>query len=236
MASILEPFGVPNPLTELADVAKPDKHEKLSKLIEDSSGWHGQDATIARAVIMVESSGNPKANNSKRYPQYHCVGLLQICWHAWNGKFGAPTDKDEFTKYFENPQRNIRYAYDHIWKGSWPKSSSQWEAYSSGGYRRYMPNPPDPDIFISKESLIDDVTGAAGSIADAALGPLDEIASALLSADTWARLGKGALGGVLLILGTGAMVFIIANKASRSPAGQNVKKAVTVAVTKGAAK
>jgi hypothetical protein len=234
MANILEPFGIPSVAGELADVAKPDKHEKLSKLIEDNSGWRGQDAIITRAVIMAESGGNAKANNSKRYPQYHCVGLLQICWHAWGGKFGAPKDKEAFTKYFENPERNIRYAYSHIWKGNWHKSASQWEAYSAGGYRRYMPNPPDPDVFISKETFADDIGGVAGSIADAALGPLDEIASALLSADTWARLGKGALGGVLIILGTGAMVFVIANKAARSPAGKVVKKTVKTAATKGA--
>lgn len=44
------------------------------------------------------------------------------------------------------------------------------------------------------------------------LGKLTELVDLLFQADTWFRVGKGALGGVLIILGTGALVFITANK------------------------
>lgn len=216
-------------LGSLLDVAKADKHKKLSQLISENSGWHGTDAVITRAVIMSESSGDPSIVNSLT-----CVGLMQICFGSWAGKFGAPKDKNEFIKYFQDPATNISYAYTNIWKGSWPKSAGQWEAYSTGRYRKWMPAPPDPDITIKKESAgISDIAGVPGQVLDKALGPIDEIASALLSADTWARFGKGILGGVILILGTGAMVFVIANKAAKTPAGSAARRVAVKAATKG---
>jgi hypothetical protein len=71
---------------------------------------------------------------------------------------------------------------------------------------------------------VSDVAGEAASVADAALGPVDEIASALLSRDTWFRVGKGFLGGLIVVIGTGAIVAIAArplakNVAKNTPAG-----------------
>lgn len=223
--------NIPKSVGSALDLAKADKHTKLSDLISQNSGWRGTDAVITRAVIMAESSGDHTVVNNLT-----CVGFLQVCFASWAGKFGAPSNKDEFIKYFQDPANNISYSYRHIWRGSWPKSASQWEAYSTGRYRQFMPNPPDPDIVSKQSAGLGDVTGAVtgavSGVADKVLGPLDEIASALLSADTWARLGKGALGGTLVILGTGAMVFIIANKAAKSPAGKTI---ITAAATKGKA-
>lgn len=58
---------------------------------------------------------------------------------------------------------------------------------------------------------------------------LDDFANtigALRNPSTWARIGKGALGGGLIILGVGSLVFIVANRAASSPVVKAASSAI----------
>ena len=199
------------------DVLAKDDRVPLSKLIQENTGWRGQSAKTAMAVAGGESSYDPNAENAC------CVGLLQMNVDVHQGKFGIPVGRDKAVKWLKIPANNLSAAYK-LWVsvgGSW----NPWEAYTNGSWRKFWGK--DPLITVSDNSLSDPITDAAGNIADAALGPLDEIASAILSPSTWFRVGKGALGGTLLIIGVTAFVFVVASKTN---AAKNIAEVADIAL------
>lgn len=205
------------------DVLVPDDKVHASKLIADETGWRGNDARIAVAVMGGESGYDPSAEN------YCCVGLLAVNVLVHNGKFGIPADKDKARAWAKDARNNVRAAYK-IWLA---QGWGAWEAYTNGSYKTFIGR--DPIINVGKGSVSGGVAGAAGAAVDAALGPVDEIAGALLNPSTWLRVGKGALGGTLILVGTGALVFVIASKASKSPAVHKVARTVATKTPVGKA-
>jgi hypothetical protein len=204
------PGAPPSPKTRKAiikeadDVAAKDTRIPASKLIHDETGWRGQDAKIAVAVMGGESGFKTDAEN------FCCVGLMQVNADVHHGKYGMPDSIPEARKWLKNPVNNVRASYKLFVAvgGKW----SPWDAYNNGSYRKFWGQ--DPLITVGDNSLSGDVADAIGAPLDAALGPIDEIASAVLSPSTWLRVGKGALGGTLLILGVAGMVFVIASKSN----------------------
>lgn len=192
------------------DALSSDKKMSLSALLA-SAGFTGGDAIIARAISLAENaSSNPRAegHNTDRTTD---VGLMQInSSHA--GEFGSPANKAQFIESMKDPAANVKFAYQLYTRRH---GFGDWVTYNTGKYRLHMPKPRDPTITLSKNSLTGDIGGAVGGAVNAVTSPFESLAnlvSVLFQADTWARVGKGALGGTFVILGTGAMVFIIANK------------------------
>lgn len=100
------------------------------------------------------------------------------------------------------------------------------DLYSGGGGQDYIGK-----VKANGEKWAQDapVTAAVTGAANAVISPLEalgKVGAALLNPNTYFRLGKGALGGTLLILGTGGLVFVVANKATSGGAGKIAKTAV----------
>jgi len=220
------PFQIPLPgggnLGDVAgaadDVLVKDERVPLSKLMTEETGWRGAKLKEAMAITGAESSYDVNAENSC------CVGLMQMNVDVHQGKFGIPVGRAKAVKWLKNPRNNLSAAYKLFVSvgGSW----QPWEGYTGptgrgdgGEWRKFVGK--DPLITVSNNSLSDPITDAANSVVDAALGPLDEIASAILSPSTWFRVGKGALGGTMLIIGIAAFVFVVASKSNTGKAIQS---------------
>lgn len=229
------PTGQEN-VEAVLDKLNPDQKAKLSA-IGQRTGWGSPSSKsngMMRAVVKRESAGDPKARN----PKSGAVGLMQMMTGTGGhcGQFGSPAakghaarlpDNDPCVRWYQDPDNNLRAAKRYHAQAGW----SPWAA--SGG----VPEPTnwDPMIVTDKDTIID----GAGQVAGAVVSPFAAVAEAavdligaLLSKDTWFRIGKGWLGGVLIVTGTGALVLIIANRASNG----GVTKAAKVAVTKGVVK
>lgn len=218
---LIPPLNPTGAAKKAGDVAVKDEKVRASTLIAQETGWRGNDARIARAVMGGESGYNTHAAN------YCCHGLMQVNVLAHAGKFGLPADKDKAAKVMEDdPRFNLRVAYKIFQAQGW----DAWEAYTNGSWKKFVGQ--DPVITVNKNSIQESVGGAVGDAVDAVTAPFDavgDIVNALFSPSAWLRLGKGALGGGLVILGTGALVFIVANRAASSPAGQAAGKAAVKA-------
>lgn len=231
--TVLDPFGLIKPgevVGELSDSVVKDDRAMISQILA-ASGWGAPNSDLnkrARAVIRRESNGNPKA-----YNRSGATGFFQMMTPLHCGNYGIPGSNTGrpggeqsagCRKWLENPYNNSKAAKALYDAAGW----KPWAA--SGG----APRPTNWDMSIRTDK--NTLSTAAGDVVDAVTSPLSgivEMVSVLFQADTWARVGKGTLGGVLLIMGTGAMVFVIANKASKTPA---VKATVGVAkkvATKG---
>jgi hypothetical protein len=187
------------------DVLAGDTTERIpaSQLIQQETGWRGNNAIIARAVMGGESSYNPDAANAC------CVGLMQVNASVHKGKFGMPSDEQEARQWLRDPRNNLRAAYKVWLLQGW----DAWEAYTNGSWRQHRG--ADPLITVrTKRTGTGAVVGAAGDVVDAALGPVDEIAGALLNPSTWLRIGKGVGGMVLIVMGVGGLVFVVASKSN----------------------
>lgn len=202
--------GGPN-LPTVDDKLVKDKRVHASTLIQHA-GWTGSSARVARGVMGGESGFNPDAENGDY------IGLMQMgLVHA--GNFGIPEGRDTARVWLKNPQNNVEAAHK-LWK---MKGWAPWEAFTNGSYKLYENKNP---LITLKTSLSGDVVGTVKDVADKALGPLDEVASALLSQDTWFRIGKGWLGGSLVLMGAAGLALIVATRVSKSAP---VKAAVKVA-------
>lgn len=220
---LLDPLGAAKPA---ARGAKGEKRKmRLSEVLR-AAGWPANVERTARAVVMAESGGNPNIDNG-----VCCVGLFQIN-RVHRGKFGSPSDPAKWDKWIKNPINNAKVGLA-IWKGAGRKFSPDWEAFTNGSYRSKFGQ--DPVLEVDETGvagLLSDAGGVAADVADKALGPLDEIFSALLSPSTWFRVGKGFMGGTLVILGTGAVVFIVANRATGGAVEKTARKGAQAAITK----
>ena len=229
---------LPNPLSiveDLNDSLAKDEKLPLSAIVAQS-GWTGNDAEIARAVALAESSGKKDAVSWTGC----CVGLWQINAEVHNGKYGLPSDVGKAKDALKDPILNGKVAYQ-LWRdsGGW----GPWDGYTNGAYRRYLnPKGHDPLITVQKNSVSGTPVEAAGDVLDTVTKPVEvaakslelagDVVSALFNPSTYMRIGKGWLGGILLITGTGALVFIVANKASNGAVADTAGKAVKVATIK----
>lgn len=208
---------VPDPgLADDLTPTDPDKGAtvtvKLSEIVGECSSWNKR---VATAVALSESSGDPDAEN------YCCTGLMQVHEiHA--GKGGSPKDKAEFRKWLKNPYNNIKIAcmiYNDA--GDW----TPWEGYTNGAYRKYLGH--DHNVLINASDAKDGIEGAINDVTDAVtdvtgIGALLGILKGLTQAATWARIGKTALGGVLIVLGVGSLVFIVATRVQKTTVARAV--------------
>lgn len=211
----------------LNDPLNPDQKAKLSAVLA-RNGWGAPNSTrnrMARAIIQRESNGDPNAQNPSG-----ATGLFQVMTPLHCGKYGTPKPADECVKWLKDPDNNAKAAYAMF-------RTSGWQPWVSSGPVPPRPTNWDKEIITDKDTLTGGVAGVAGDVAGAVASPFAGIAGAatdligaLLSKDTWFRIGKTWMGAVFIITGTGALVFIIANQAS----GGKVARVAKTTVTKGA--
>lgn len=97
------------------------------------AGFRGQDLTVAVAVALAESGGDPKAHNP--VPPDNSYGLWQINMH---GNLG-PARRDEFdldgNRELFDPEENAKAAWAISGHGN---SFEPWTTYTSGAYKQYL--------------------------------------------------------------------------------------------------
>jgi hypothetical protein len=108
-----------------------------------------------------------------------------------------------------------------IWRAS-GGSFKQWATAGACAGERGNVQPGDEADPVGVGAAADAVTGAVGNVG----GAVQSAVSGILNGIPWFRLGKGAFGFVLLIAGTGALVFVVGSKASKTPAGKAALKLV----------
>jgi len=224
--SILDPFGLSS---KVEDVASKDTHERLSVVLE-RNGWGAPASALnrqARAIVRRESGGIPTkrsgAGPCSKTGDY-AYGLFQVCTVNC-GIGGSPKNRDACIAFLKNADNNARVSkalYD----------DAGWQPWAASGGEP-APTSWDPMILTDKRTLSGDISGTVTDAVDSVVSPFSSIVSAataligaLLSADTWFRIGKGGLGFVFLVTGTGALVFIVANKSTNGAASSAVKAAV----------
>lgn len=203
------------------DILVPDKKVVLSSVLL-ASGW-GKDAPQAKLVVLAESGGDATIINPTPCSQNgdHAVGLFQMCTvHA--GKLGIPPGQAAATKWLKNPYNNARAAHA-LFKAAGNSFDSDWSSSKSKWGKGVATN-DDPVVSTDKQNLLDPAPLPGG------INPLDGIQaflSALMNPSTYLRAGKGLLGGVLVVVGTGALVFVVANKAGGSNVGRAARRVAT---------
>lgn len=220
-AAVLDPLGI---VGGANDRLNPDEHAMLSAVLA-RNGWGAASSERnqrARAVVRRESGGNAKAHNASG-----ATGLFQMMTPLHCGHYGIPAGSDCRT-WLEDPDNNARAAFALF-------TTAGWQPWISSG-----PIPPprttwDKKVTTDKDTLV----GGATEVAADAVSPFASVGAAavdligtLLSPDTWFRVGKTWLGFVLVVTGTGALVFIVANKASGGAVGKSAKLAATKGVIK----
>ncbi len=97
------------------------------------AGFRGQDLTVAVAVAMAESAGDPRAHNP--VPPDNSYGLWQI---NMIGSLG-PARRDEFdldsNRELFDPAENAKAAWAISGHGD---SFRPWTTYTSGAYKQYL--------------------------------------------------------------------------------------------------
>lgn len=97
------------------------------------AGFRGQDLTVAVAIAMAESAGDPRAHNP--VPPDNSYGLWQI---NMIGSLG-PARRDEFdldsNSELFNPAENAKAAWAISGHGD---SFRPWTTYTSGAYKQYL--------------------------------------------------------------------------------------------------
>ncbi|MEU4767127.1 type VII secretion target [Actinosynnema sp. NPDC023794] len=105
--------------------------ERIARHAHDA-GFRGQDLTIAVAVALAESGGDPRAHNST--PPDNSYGLWQINMLGGLGparrrEFGLESNRELF-----DPAENARAAKKVAGDGGW----TPWTTYTSGAYKRHL--------------------------------------------------------------------------------------------------
>jgi hypothetical protein len=177
--------------------------------VAQQAGFSGNNVTIAVAVALAESGGNPAAThyNSNGSTDY---GLWQInSVHASLLSGGTWSD----------PLSNAKMAYS-VWQGSgW----QAWTTYKTGAYLANM----GKAALASGNPDLSATAGSATSVSNpvSGLDGLSTAISTLSSAETWVRVGN-VVGGMLLI-GLGLAMIehrtgMLAKTAEKAAAGAAV--------------
>lgn len=190
----------------------PKQKVKLSTLIGKYTDW---DVRTATAVALAESRGRVNARGGPNSDGSYDHGLMQI-----NDKAHPSYDVKRLES---DPEYNIAAGHD-VWKSSgW----GAWSTYNSGAYKLFLGH--DATITMDPRAGTIYQDSPAATINDAATTGIDaigNIVSALGNPGTWLRLGKGTLGGVLIIVGVGGITFVVANKAGNLPVVKQVTKVI----------
>lgn len=194
------------------------------------AGFSGDDAVLANKVVQAESGGNPAAMNRASCSPTgdNAVGLFQICT-VHKGTMGIPSNKTAAIAWLKNPLNNARVARQlftachNSFDCDWASSKSVWSNLGASGSTS---NPGSGIPIIG--GVIDTVEGAANTAGDIANG-VDKIAGLLVSPSFYLRVGKGFLGVTLIVLGTGALVYVVGSKVNTSSTGSAVKGAAVTA-------
>ncbi|GAB3009628.1 transglycosylase SLT domain-containing protein [Saccharothrix stipae] len=106
--------------------------EQIARHAHDA-GFRGQDLTIAVAVALAESGGDPRAHNAT--PPDNSYGLWQINMLGSMGparrrEFGLESNRELF-----DPAENARAANKISGDG---RSWTPWTTYTSGAYKRHL--------------------------------------------------------------------------------------------------
>lgn len=198
---------------------------KLSMLLAEV-GFTGADLRTMTAVTMAEGKSEVDRNG-----RIICrANFAGCCWGPFQFNIQAGTaDKETACDWRKGAAR----AYS-LYK---ERGFQPWEAYTNGSYKRYLGQ--DMNITVSGGPVIADspldktVQAVTNNPVAAAISAVADLISALFKADTWFRIGKTWLGGVLIVAGTGVLLVYGANKVSNStPAGIAKKGAVKLAATK----
>lgn len=170
--------------------------EQVARIALDS-GWNGEEAAIATAIAMAESSGNTAARGdttittSKWGPS---IGLWQI--RSLNAQRGTGGERDETANL--DPSVNGRHAYT-ISGGSGNRTWRPWSVYNNGNYRKFL---PQARMAIGNPGEVPDGEDGGGSPANL-----------FIDGGIWARVGLFILGGGLSVLAlyraTGAGEIIV---------------------------
>lgn len=213
------------------DALNKDPAARLSTVLA-RNGWGAPKSDLnarARAVVKRESRGKSDAYNEVHcgqdckgpFSQGNAVGLFQICDKCHAGKLGSPRDKSGFREWASDPDNNARLARSI-------QRSAGWRPWSASGGIPAPDQAFDPVIVTDKDSLIGGTAEAVGKAASpfAAVGSAAvDLIGTLMSADTWFRIGKGGLGFVLIVTGTGALVYVVANQATGGAARRAIRAA-----------
>lgn len=214
--SIVPP--TPNPKKLNDDLVKDDKES--ARAFVKRHGWTGPAVYEAVGVMGAESSFDPsKSNPTPCSPNGdHAIGLFAMCTvHA--GKFGIPIDREKAVEWLKDPDNNADAAFK-LYTAAGMTFGHDWVTYQNGAWKKFRYQ--NPLITTKKHTA----TGIVGDTVDKALGPLDEIVTAVLSPSTWFRVGKGIAGWNLILLGAGTMVYLASKKAYANP---TVNKTVKLA-------
>jgi hypothetical protein len=121
------------------------------------AGFRGQDLTVAVAVAMAESGGDPKAHNS--VPPDDSYGLWQINMLGGLGpdrrrQFDLDSNRELF-----DPKENAQAAWEISGKGD---SFQPWTTYTSGAYKKYLDDARRGIRAMEKDGKKDDKPQHAG--------------------------------------------------------------------------
>jgi hypothetical protein len=172
-----------------ADRAKP--HTMTRSDIAETctvAGWVHNNAE-AVCIVMAESSGKTDAVSANPDGNQN-IGIFQI-----------DTVNVSHPEYLKDPVYCANVAY-RMWRADGGTFSKRWA--TAGQCAGKTGNEP-----LTDEATPDNpVANLGNTISNAIAGSL----SALLNSIPWFRVGKGALGFILVIIGVGSLVAVTANK------------------------
>jgi len=170
---------------------------KVSALVGKYDDW---DANIAAAIIFAESRGKTNATHKNSNGSID-RGLMQI--NSIHSQYDAQ-------RLLEDPEYNVSAGHD-IWKAA-GGSFSPWTTYKTGAYKMFLHH--DAEVSVAPGAHDTTVSDVLPSIPNPLSGieAIGAVIGALANPSTYLRLGKGALGAVLIVVGVGGAAFIIANR------------------------
>lgn len=186
---------------------------------------------IAGAIIFAESKGRVGATHKNSDGSID-RGLMQI--NSVHSQYDAD-------KLVHDAGYNVAAGHE-IWKAA-GGSFSPWTTYKTQAYKTYLDSKGRLRPGLANFPVLNSEGGLVGQIGDVATAPLDaaegavnaatdgvnaiaDVVKSLANASTWARLGKGWLGGVFVVLGVGGIVFTVANKAGAMPVAKAAAKVI----------
>lgn len=177
-----------------------------------TAGWVHDNAQ-AVCIIMHESNGKTDAlsNNNPGGPDHRNIGIFQV----WAGNVQHP-DYLKDPVYCANVSRRIYRASGNSWK--------QWATAPQCAGK--TGNVPPGDEAQEDNGILGNVTGGIGDVTSGIADAIGGQITGILNGIPWFRLGKGLLGYMLLSAGAFSMIFIIANKANKTPIVRTAKKAI----------
>jgi hypothetical protein len=195
-----------NTRNKINDVLAKDTHTTLSALIQ-GAGATSEEAPIMVAISLSESGG--KANATHRNTDGTQDTGLWMINDVHHGAEPIPA----FRKRMLLPTQNAKQAVAVLHS----QGLTAWTDYRNKKYQRFMGK--DTTVVTDKDT----VTGSLSGVGDI-LKTTEQVAGALLNPSTYLRLGKGLLGGLLVVVGIGGLVFVVGKQVNPSAIAKAVVK------------